>query len=214
MADAPLTDADDARRALLDAAARIVAEEGVDALTTRRLATEVGRSTMAVYTWFGSKPNLLRALYREAFERFRDRLLAAPTSDDALADLVALGAAYHHHAVVDPNLYEIMFGRANRYVSPEPDDLALAYGTFELLVDAVRRCVDDGLLRGDAHLGARQIWSAIHGVVSLELAGALGGPEGAVETYQAIGRTLLVGLGADRGRVDGLVARWVDDRPR
>lgn len=203
-------DTDAARQALLDAAASIVASEGVDALTTRRLATEVGRSTMAVYTWFGSKPNLLRALYHEAFSRFRDRLMSVAHTDDPLADLVALGAAYRHHALTDPNLYEIMFGSSNRYFSPDPEDLMLAVGTFEILVAAIARCVDSGDLRGDPQQVAMQVWSAVHGAMSLELGRGLG-EEGSEwrTTYEALGRTLLLGLGADPARVDRIQASWV-----
>ncbi|HEU4841752.1 MAG TPA: helix-turn-helix domain-containing protein, partial [Ilumatobacteraceae bacterium] len=55
---------------LLEAAARVLAEEGRDAVTARRLATEVGASTMAVYTHFGSMDELLLGLWREGFRRF------------------------------------------------------------------------------------------------------------------------------------------------
>ncbi|HET6795126.1 MAG TPA: helix-turn-helix domain-containing protein, partial [Acidimicrobiales bacterium] len=82
------------RTALIEAAARLVAEEGPSALSTRRLAAEVGTSTMAVYTWFGGMPQLLRALLREGFRRFGDRLRSVEPTDDPVADLGRLGIAY------------------------------------------------------------------------------------------------------------------------
>lgn len=202
---------DPARRELLDAAAKVVAEEGVDALTTRRLAAEVGRSTMAVYTWFGSKPNLLRALYREAFSRFRERLCAIPTTDDPLADVIALGRAYRQHALTDPNLYEIMFGRSHRYFSPAAEELEFALSTYQILVDAIARCVEAGDLDVEPQLGARQVWASVHGAVTLTLAGDLTDPNGWKTTYRAMGTTILIGLGADPERVRTAMARWTDD---
>ncbi|MGH8570384.1 MAG: helix-turn-helix domain-containing protein, partial [Gammaproteobacteria bacterium] len=57
------------RLALIEAAARVLARDGPDALTTRRLASEVGTSTMALYTHFGGMDDLRRAVRLEWFER-------------------------------------------------------------------------------------------------------------------------------------------------
>src|SRR5438477_232205 len=48
--------------ALIEAAARLIATEGASGLTLRRVAEEVGTSTMAVYTHFGGMPELRRAV--------------------------------------------------------------------------------------------------------------------------------------------------------
>src|SRR5579862_4818247 len=89
------------RAALLEAAARLLAEKGPESLTTRRLAAEIGASTMAVYTWFGNMPSLMRALYRECFDRFGDHLKAVPTTGDSRADLWELAAAYRTFALAN-----------------------------------------------------------------------------------------------------------------
>jgi AcrR family transcriptional regulator len=154
---------------LLQAAAQLVAEHGPDALTTRRLAGEVGTSTMAVYTHFGGMPNLLNALYREAFERFARRLGDVPRTDDPLFDARQLIAAYRRFALDNPHFYAIMFGNSRLEFSPNLEDLTFALGTFEVLVDAVQRCVDAGLMSGPALDAGYQVWSALHGAVSLEL---------------------------------------------
>ena len=52
---------------LIEAAARILAEEGPGALTLRRVAAEVGTSTMAVYTHFGGMTELRRAVREQGF---------------------------------------------------------------------------------------------------------------------------------------------------
>ena len=46
---------DDTSRALLAAAHRLLAEDGPEALTVRRIANEAGMSTMNVYSRFGGK---------------------------------------------------------------------------------------------------------------------------------------------------------------
>ena len=59
--------------ALIEAAARLIATEGAGALTLRRVADEVGTSTMAIYTHFGGMPELRRAVRQEASARLGER---------------------------------------------------------------------------------------------------------------------------------------------
>ena len=193
--NARAADAPGPREALLEAAARLLAGEGREALTTRRLAAEIGASTMAVYTWFGNMPSLMRALHREGFVRFGDHLRSVPSTGDSLADLCALAAAYRSFALANPNFYEVMFGRTAGAFTPDEEDVALALSTFTILVEAVGRCVADGLLLGEAGPLALQMWAAVHGAVSLELATAIGGgmfAGGAV--YDALVSSLVAGM--------------------
>ncbi len=201
------------RRALLDAAARILAEEGPQAVSVRRVATVAGTSTMAVYTWFGGKPQLMRALFHEAFSRFRDRLLGESAGEGPLAALIRLGQAYRAYALAEPDLYTVMFGRDSALFDPGPEDVRLATGTFEILVTAISRCAEAGILRCDPQQGAWRVWAAAHGAVSLELAqrsaaGDLDAPD-AGEAFGGLMRTVLIGLGADEATA---AAAWREYR--
>ena len=57
------------RAAFVDAALRVVAEEGVDKLSMRRVAIELGTSPMAMYKHFANKHELLVAALDEFIER-------------------------------------------------------------------------------------------------------------------------------------------------
>jgi AcrR family transcriptional regulator len=185
------------RGALLEAAARVLAEEGPAALSTRRLAAEVGASTMAVYTWFGGMPELLRALLREGFRRFGERLRSVEPTEDPVCDLARLAAAYRSNALENPYLYDMMFGRGHRLAEPTEADAAEALGTFQILVEHLERCVDAGRFRCDPLSGARQTWALMHGLASLELAGIGAGSEPDDELYLQSFLTRAVGLGDD-----------------
>lgn len=162
---------------LLDEAGRLLSDEGPAALNLRRLATEAGTSTTAVYSLFGGKPGLVRALFLEAFGRFGARLGQVPKTDNPIADLRALGVAYRESALADPHLYAVMFGRAIAEFEPDPDDAATSLATMDPLVDAVRAASDAGLLV-DVEPGevAIALWGVVHGLVSLELRGSM--PDG------------------------------------
>lgn len=164
---------DDALRGrLIDHAAALVFDGGVDALNLRRLAAGAGTSTSAVYSLFGNKAGLLESLYREAARRFGLRMSEVMASDDPVGDIVRLGIAYRDYALREPHLYAIMFDRQG----PEFDDRARdeAVATIAPLVDAVRRGQDAGMLRKVApELVALSCWGIAHGLVSLELAGSM-----------------------------------------
>jgi AcrR family transcriptional regulator len=191
------------RRRLLEAAARLLAEEGPSALSTRRLAKEVGTSTMSVYTYFGGLPDLVRAVVEEGFARLAAHLADVPHTDDALTDLLALGWAYRANAVDNPQLYAVMFGSASlggyRRSKEELDE---GRYTFDVLVAATARAIEAGQFRKeDPEHVAAQLWSALHGFVMLELAGYFHGDEDAVESVLLpLFVNLGIGLGADTGR--------------
>src|SRR3954469_20142454 len=98
---------------LLEAAARLLSEDGPTALTTRRVAAEAGTSTMGVYTHFGSMSDLANAVVVEGFRRLGKRLSAVPRTDDAVSDLLGLITAYRANAHDNQHLYSVMFASAS-----------------------------------------------------------------------------------------------------
>lgn len=167
---------DDALRTrLLDRAAELLSGEGPQALSLRRLATEVGTSTTAVYSLFGGKPALLQAVHDEAFRRFGAHLSMVRPSADPGEDLLRLAMAYRDSALDDPHMYGVMFGRrAGPDVEPTLVTDERARATFEPLVDAVRRGIEAGRLPPEDPVTlAAACWATAHGLVSLEISGFL-----------------------------------------
>lgn len=165
--------ASDVRRRLVEEAARILAEEGPAALSARRVAGGAGTSTMAVYTHFGAMSALVDEVATEGLRRLVAHVDAVDPSDDPLADLVRMAAAYRANALENRHLYGVMFGAVHLAGlggrGPDPDVSSTAFGQ---LVDAVERAMAAGVLRADdATAVATQFWSALHGYVMLELAG-------------------------------------------
>jgi AcrR family transcriptional regulator len=190
----PRTHDEKLRLRLLDEGGRLLAEEGPAALTVRRLAERAGTSPSAVYSLFGDKWGLVDEMFREGFQRFADRVAALEHTDDPWADLTALGAAYRANARANPHLYDLMFGRPFPQFLAGEEARVIAMGTFTALVEALGRCVDAGILHGDALELATIFFSLIHGLTSLELAGWIVTPEGADRVWERIRQALLVGL--------------------
>jgi AcrR family transcriptional regulator len=174
------------RRVLLDAAGGLLLAEGPEGLTMRRVAGAVGCSTTVLYTMFGSKDGLADALYREGFERLRRRLEAVPPGDP-LARLKAMADAYRGNALAGRAYYGVMFQRAIPRFEPSAASLAVAGASLEVLARAVRAVMDAGVLApGNQQAVAEVLWAAVHGAVSLELAGHFPDPGIAADRFQTL----------------------------
>jgi len=187
----PKTADPETREALIEAAARLLAEEGPTALSTRRLATEVGTSTMAVYTHFGGMDELHRAVREEGFARLMSHLRSVPATGDPVADLTALGWAYSFNALANPHLYRAIF------LDAPIDDAETLIGrsTFERLIATVARCIEAGRFQpADPESLAVQLWTAGHGMICAVLAHVLS-IEQVIVHFSAMARNLYVGFG-------------------
>lgn len=199
----------DVAERLLDAATRLLADEGRNAVTARRLAAEIGTSTMAVYTHFGSMDDVLVALWRRGFARFGAALDAPPATDDPVADWMAQGWAYRRFALDNRHLYRIMFGGVVDVASDDPADQAAAAATFTSLLTRLQRCVEAGRLTiPDLMVAGQVVWGSVHGRVMIELDGydrALGYDP--VEVYAEAMRRLAIGFGDDPESASRSLAR-------
>jgi len=179
------------RTALIDSAARLLTEDP-RALTTRKLAQDVGTSTMAVYTYFRGMDELRHSVRKEGFDRLAARLAEVKETDDPVADVAALGGAYLSNALTNPHLYRFMFMEP-----PIDQDEDLGEATFENLVRGIERAVQSGRFdKTDPYELATQLWSMTHGVVTLHFAGLMTIDE-VIDCITKMGRNLFVGFGDD-----------------
>lgn len=195
---------------LLDSGARLLAEQGPTALTTRRVASDAETSTMAVYTHFGSIKELVRAVVDDGFERLATMVANAKQTADPIGDLFELTIAYVEYARLNPNLYSVMFGTASLGPFRRTTDEELATGrreVFDDFVEACGRAVADGrFTEGDAWVIAHQWWCAVHGYTMLELAGYVRPHASVVKVLVPVLENLIVGLGDERAAATASIA--------
>ncbi|GAA2596986.1 TetR/AcrR family transcriptional regulator [Actinomadura fulvescens] len=182
---------------IIDIAARLLTNEGPQSLTTRRIAAEVDSSTMVVYTHFGSLAELVREMVHEGFARLQTHLTHVRQTDDPVADMALLGRAYRHNALANSHLYGVMFGGSTLGgFSLTEDDRQYGRYTLSNVIECARRCAEAGRFRADdPELVAHQMWSAIHGLITLELGDYLIAPYDAERCFDAQLVGLMVGAG-------------------
>ena len=183
----------DVQSALVDAAEAVLVRDGPAAVTVRAVAVEAGVAPMGVYNRFGSKEGLVDALLVRGFEGLQ-RAVAAQGELDPIDRLRESGMRYRLFALEHREQYGVMFGGALASGEPSDELTACAGGAFQELMDHVSTGMAAGrLLPGDPREVAQQIWSAVHGAVTLEMAGRTfaADPEA---TYRALLELLIRGL--------------------
>lgn len=193
------------RAQILAGARRLLDARGVEALTMRAVADEIGYSTGAIYEYFRSKDDLCAALFFQGSEGLTGRM------DRAVADLpldagvreriAASGSAYRQFALDNPDLYLLIFGSMAPTAPPSADELSEA-NSFQTLLDLVAEGTERGeLAPTDPARAATVLWAFVHGFVMLELTGHLPDqPEGVRdEMFDAGGSLMIRGLVAQAG---------------
>jgi AcrR family transcriptional regulator len=160
------------RSALLEQAERTVRERGVQALSLRELAREIGVSHAAPRRHFPDRRALLDALAEAGFDRLGAALRAAVAgAGDEFADrLQASAAAYIAFAIEDAELLELMFagkhGRAAEALN------AAGERAFAVLLELIVQGQQEGVLEaGDPERVGLVLFASVQGVAALVTGG-------------------------------------------
>jgi AcrR family transcriptional regulator len=160
-----------ARRRLILATARTLAEnEGWDAVTTRRLSTEIEYSQPVLYKHFGSMEEIVEAVAVEGFGELAETLRAARLRSGAPDDeLGRVAVAFSDFAARNPALYDAMFTRSLRLrfaAEDTPMPLVEAFGELRAAVATVAG-------GHDVDTVTEVVWAALHGLATLGRDGRL-----------------------------------------
>jgi AcrR family transcriptional regulator len=188
----------DVERELLAAAEEVLVRDGPGGVTVRAVATEAGIAPMGVYNRLGGKDGLVDALLIRGFDRLTAAIEgSSPGPGSSTRDrFLACGRSYRKFALSNPHFYAIMFEdaipREREAGNPLVEEHATA--SFGALVRLVELGVAAGAINApQPREVAQQVWSAVHGAVSLELRGLVLTPDPPA-TYEAFLETILRGL--------------------
>lgn len=197
------------RDRMLGAALTVLSAEGAAAVTARRLAAEVGVSTMAVYTHFGGMDGVWHSVVDHGCRGLVAGFDAVGASRDPVTDVAAYGAVYVGRGLADPELYRVMF--TDPRLAEHTD--VLADEALDRLAAVVGRCAGGRLavLPASGVTGlAYQLWLLWHGAVSLALVGMLK-PKQVRQTVTDGMINLFAGLGDERSHAGRSVRRGLRD---
>lgn len=183
------------RRNVVEAASRLLVEEGPDALTVRRIARELECSTKIIYTLFQGKEGLADALYQEGCELLVHLVERVQWVSSPEAYITEVAWAYWTFALANPSYYTVMFCGAIPNFHPSTVSILATETAFETVVASMRQYMELGVLpTDDPVMVTKSLWAPLHGVVSLYLLGHFSTSEEAKEVFERTLQALIASL--------------------
>lgn len=155
--------------AIVERARRVAEAEGWPAVTTRRLAQEIGFSQPVIYGHFSSMQGVMDAVALQGFSEMADELRRARgRRRSPRSFLAAMSRTYLRFAEDNPAVFEAMFSSAGlTFASAStPEPLTRAFAELRTALETVANGRDTDVL-------AEVWWSALHGQALLARDGRL-----------------------------------------
>ena len=160
------------RSELLDTAERQLQAVGIEGLSLRALARDIGVSQTAPYRHFSDKNELLSALATRGYRELLDRLRQAgrEAGDDPEAQLYRFAHSYINYAVAKPALFKLMFGPTLQPVEQYPELRDAIRDTYDEVRGIMRLGMERGVFQEHSiEYLANAGWSGIHGLATLRV---------------------------------------------
>ncbi|CAH0215161.1 Tetracycline repressor protein class B from transposon Tn10 [Plantibacter cousiniae] len=156
------------RARVVDEAAELADEVGLEGLTLAALAERLGVRQPSLYKHLDSLAGLRRSISLQAKGELGDVLLRAAVGRSGADAITVMAGAYREWALEHPARYTA----AQWIAGPEDEeDTAASLGAIQVISDVLTAYE----LRGDDAIDAiRAFRSTLHGFVSLEAAGSFG----------------------------------------
>jgi AcrR family transcriptional regulator len=164
------------RQQILDAARDLLAQDGYENFSMRKLAEKIEYSPTTIYLYFESKADLVSRLCEETFGVLVKQLEAiASLASEPVEGLRAAMLAYVEFGLKHPADYHVAFVLAASTIGPETQKLLSPSSKAMLSYDCLRRGVDKCIRTGsfrrrDLDRTAQAIWAGMHGITSLLIA--------------------------------------------
>ena len=166
----------DLRKSLIETASLMLKSDGVNGLSLRKLAEQVGVSRTASYHYFKDKNELLCAIAEQGFAHWQAQVEEIFKRDDVsnTNKYRQFVHDYISYANDNPELYDLMFGRTiwkqNKATQPLKE---IAYPSFQRQVDMTRMWQQQGLMSAnlDTLRLAQVTWGTLHGIARLLIDG-------------------------------------------
>ena len=153
---------DEARRAILDAAEALLAEEGAEGLSMRRLAARSGYALPTLYHHFGDKRRLVEVVLDDMFREVA-ALLSGAAQPDPVSSVRAMLRAWVAFGLDNPAHYQLLVAALQ-----EGDEPPATEEVRGLLEAPLTELLGAGRLRApDVGVVMQANWTFCHGLISL-----------------------------------------------
>jgi AcrR family transcriptional regulator len=157
------------------AARKLLDKEGVEAVTMRRVAENVGITPMAIYRHYPDRAALLNALANTGFQELAAAIEAKRFTGDLETRLAKMADLYLDHALENPKLFELMFLSKRPGARQYPADFkARKSPTATLMADVIAEGMEQGRFKKDDYWEITfEMGAMSHGLIMLYLGGRM-----------------------------------------
>lgn len=147
---------------MVEAALRVVRAKGVDGLTAKNIADELGTSTQPIFTAFGSMDGIKAEAYAAAIGVY-DRYTNKGLQEDI--PFLGVGRQYIRFAREEPELYRLLFLTRSKEYSAMASMRHLQEHVRPTLMNIYR------ITAGEADFYFRDLWLVVHSLSTLIVTG-------------------------------------------
>ena len=156
------------RNALIDAALKLVIENGAENFSLADACRLAGVTTAAPYRHFRDREEIMAEVAARGFASMSasNSRAARKYEDGSLEAIIAMGQAYLRFAIKQQPLFRLMFGQDPK-LSSEEVVAEKARDCFGKLIAQIEKYCEINGIKEDAQILALRMWTFVHGASAL-----------------------------------------------
>ncbi len=161
------------RELALKAAEKIVAEQGFNGLSARKIASAIGYTVGTIYLVFKNLDDLIMQVNARTLEALFNDVVKQNKKNQNKENLRRFGQAYYTYAKKNPHLWSLIF---EHHVAGGGDlipELGERIATLFALVEAEIKSLNPKKKKQSVHRASLALWSSVHGITILAVSDKL-----------------------------------------
>lgn len=161
------------RELALNAAEKIVAEQGFNGLSARKIASAIGYTVGTIYLVFKNLDDLIMQVNARTLEALFNDVVKQNKKNQHKENLRRFGQAYYTYAKKNPHLWSLIF---EHHVAGGGDlipELGERIATLFALVEAEIKSLNRKKKKQSIHRASLALWSSVHGITILAVSDKL-----------------------------------------
>lgn len=172
------------RDQLIEASGELLRGQGIEDFSTTKVADACDTSTQMIYTLFGGKSALLKAVYEAKAEELTEEFQAVE-AEDPIERFYEMGMVYRDFILGHAALYDSVFSLEALENYDRADKLIERVDTFQEFENVVEELIETGFLPENTEVAklTDQLWASMNGILRLTILNFYPDEETALKHY-------------------------------
>lgn len=159
---------------IVAATLQLVKEHGAAKVTARQIAQAIGYTPGTLYSVFINLQDIFLHVNELGLTALFERCAVAMNAKtDPSSAIQSMGAAYLEFATTNTNQFDLMFARVDSPPDASPASIQARIRAMFDLIEEQLKIINPGATEPQIKLGARTLWSGVHGIATLRLSDQL-----------------------------------------